>query len=631
MGSAQTGWRIVEDDVIKFRKNFESFLEATQDAREASELCRDFYDLKQWTTEEQMTLRARGQAPVVFDYIKDQVNHLVGMALNHYGDPAAYPRNRSDDGAASAATDALRYISDDNDFKENVYTSVAENLIVEGYGACITEIEKDGDGVSIVTREIPWDRFYYDPHSRRHDFSDAKFMGIVVWMDKSDAKRLYKDKAEDVDLYMSGDSGAEDETFEDRPKWIDRDRGRVRVCQHYYIKEGQWHTCHFTGSLSLIESEPVPFVDENGEPVCPIEAVSLYVDRDNDRYGYVKSLLDPQTEINKRRSKALFMLSARQVIAEDGAVKDEFEAKQELKKADGYVKVNPNMRFDVSPNMDLASGQIQLYQDAVNKADSVRASLMMADEVEGLSGKAVRQIQAGRSTQFGPLLMRLKNWRVRVYRQMWLRVRQFWTEEKWIRVTDDENNLQWVGLNKPLTYGEGLQKKAQEGDQRAAMALQQMVATQDPRLNQVAMVENQVAEMDVDIIIDESPDTLTIHQEQFEILAQLASSYPDKVPFEALLELSAIKGKDKVKELLAGQDNPMMAQMQQAIEQLQAQLQEVTQGMIAQKAQADNALTMAKVQTEQAKATKTAAEVTQTELENVLLAAFPDVQPNVII
>lgn len=621
----------MEDDVTEYRKNFESFLEATQEAREASETCRDFYDLKQWTTEEQMTLRARGQAPVVFDYVKDQVNHLVGMALNHYGDPAAYPRTRGDDGAASAATDALRYISDYNDFKETCYTEVAENLIIEGYGACITEIEKDGDDVAIVTRNIPWDRFYFDPHSRRHDFSDAKFMGIVVWMDKADAKRLYKDKAEDIDMYLSGDSGAEDETFEDRPKWIDRDRGRVRVCQHYYVKDGQWYVCHFTGSLQLVEPEPSPFTDEDGEPICPIEAVSLYVNRDNERYGYVSGLLDPQTEINKRRSKALFMLSARQVIAEDGAVQDEYEAKQELKKADGYIKVNPNMRFEVSPNTDLASGQVQLYQDAVNKADSVRASLMMADEVEGLSGKAVRQIQAGRSTQFGPLLMRLKNWRIRMYRQMWQRVRQFWTEEKWIRVTDDENNLQWVGLNKPLTYGEGLQRKAQEGDQRAAMALQQMMATQDPRLNQVAMIENKVAEMDIDIIIDESPDTLTIHQDQFEILAQLAKAYPDKVPFEALLELSAIKGKDKVKELLSGQDNPMMAQMQQAIQQLQDQLQEVTQGMIAQKAQADNALTMAKAQKEQAETAKTVVETQQTELESALLAAFPDVRPNVNI
>lgn len=618
----------MENNVEKFSKDFRAFLEGTQDARGRSERCRDYYDLRQLTPEEVQVLIGRGQAPVVCDYIKDQVDHIVGMAINGFGDPRAFPRNKADEGAADAATDALRYISDASDFKDTAFAEFAENVAVEGYGAAIIEIEKGKDVPEVVVRPIPWDRFYYDPYSRAKDFSDAKYMGIVVWMDKADAKAMYPEMKDDIESSFTDGYDSDGDTFEDKPLWIDKGRGRIRVCQHFYLKKGKWMVCHFAGSVELKAPEEVPFVDEDGEPVCPIVAGSLYVNRDNERYGFVEKMIDIQDEINKRRSKSLFLFTSRQVIMEDGAVADEWEAKNELKKPDGMVKVRPNMRFELAQTGDMAQGQLALYQEAVQKMTSATQALTMADEVEGMSGKAIRSVMTARSTAFTPYMTCLKNWRIRVYRQMWLRVRQFWDAEKWVRITDDENNLKWVGLNVPVTYGEALQEKAQQGDQMAAQALQKLMATQDPRLNAVFEVKNQVAKLDVDILIDESPDTVTVQQEQFETLAALAQAYgPQEVPFKALLQLSSIKGKDHVLEMLEG--DGQVAQLSQAVQQLQQQLQEVTQGLIAQQAQAEMALTSAKAQSEQAKAAKTAAEAQQTELENVLVQAFPDVRPNV--
>ena len=49
--------------------------------------------------------------------------------------------------------------------------------------------------------------------------------------------------------------------------------------------------------------------------------------------------------------------------------------------------------------------------------------------------------------QLGDLLDNLRHLDRRVFRAMWARMRQFWTAEKWMRVTDDERNVKWVGLN----------------------------------------------------------------------------------------------------------------------------------------------------------------------------------------
>ena len=166
-----------------------------------------------------------------------------------------------------------------------------------------------------------------------------------------------------------------------------------------------------------------------------------------------------------------------------------------------------------------------------------------------------------------------RDWENRVYRQVWNRIRQAWTAEKWIRVTDDKTNLDWVGLNQQITVGQMLQDAAQQ-DPEAQMMLQGMMAQRDPRLNEVAEVKNNVAEMDVDIIIADAPDTHTLKQETFEILISLAERYgPDKVPFEAALELSDMPNKGEVKKLLNPPVDPEVQAQQQAVQELMFKLE----------------------------------------------------------
>lgn len=624
----------MEGDVSKFDQQFRSFLTATQEARENAERDRDFVDLKQWSAEERATLLARGQAPVVFDYVRAQVDYFIGMERDTRQDPKAFPRTQQHQDAADACTDALRYVADNNDLPQT-FSDGFESLLVEGSEAAIVEPAKGKDGeIDIVVRHVPWDRFYYDPHSRRLDFADATYMGVVVWMDHAQAKQMFKDKAKEIDNRLNGQEYGDGETFEDRPLWFDLERKRIRVCQHYYLEDGQWYLCFYSGDLLLTKPKPSPLLDENGDPELPIVAQSCYIDRDNNRYGYVRQLIDPQIEVNHRRSKALFMLSARQVIAEEGVVSDIHQAKQELKKPDGWINVTPGTLRDgamqINPTQDYAQGQLALYEDAKAKLDKSGANAAMQGDVEGMSGRAIHRLQHGGSIQVGPIFDRHSHFKRRVYRQIWNRIKQFWDAPKWVRVTDDENNLQWVGLNQPVTVGEQLQKAAQQGDQMAAQQLQQMVQMQDPRLSEVVETENNVAEIDVDIILDEAPDTTTTQEEQFKFLMDAVKVYgPQAVPLRALIEMSSLPNKQRALDAIEGdeQQKAMMAQMQQQ----QEQINQMLQALQMQGIQLDNAKKEAEVASEMAKAAKTDAEAQQTELENQTMTLFPDTRPNVNI
>ena len=176
------------DTLAMLEQQFTESANSTESARAEAELHRAYYDGEQWTANELAALRARNQPAITDNRIKDKVEYLLGLERRTRTDPRAFPRNPSDEKAAEAATDALRYVADDNDFAQ-VRSAVAENMLVEGYGAAEVIIERGAKMPKVSIKRIRWDRFYYDPYSMDGDFSDANYLGIVTWMDAAEAGR----------------------------------------------------------------------------------------------------------------------------------------------------------------------------------------------------------------------------------------------------------------------------------------------------------------------------------------------------------------------------------------------------------------------------------------------------------
>jgi hypothetical protein len=176
---------------------------------------------------------------------------------------------------------------------------------------------------------------------------------------------------------------------------------------------------------------------------------------------------------------------------------------------------------------------------------------------------------------------RHSNWKKRIYKQMWLRIKQFWTSEKWLRITDDAKAAEWVGINIQIRaidqmieqqFGlkiDEIRTKNPEIDQMIGQAIQQ-----NPILGRVVEVRNNVAQIDVDIQIEDVPDTISIQQEQFDTLTQLAASRGDPQMFKALLTLSTMHNKDKVLAMLES-DLEGQAEQQQQMAQMAAQRAQV--------------------------------------------------------
>jgi hypothetical protein len=325
--------------------------------------------------------------------------------------------------------------------------------------------------------------------------------------------------------------------------WTDNQRVRCRVVQCHWSEAGEWWSATFTKAGFLAEPARSMFKDRRGKSACPLILQSAYIDQENNRYGMVRDLISLQDEINKRRSKALHLLSVHQVIAEKGAVADVEKARREVARPDGYVEIMPGMKFDIGQGEQLAAGQFQLLQHATAEMQlSGPNAAMSGTDTRELSGRAILAQQAGGATQNEPLADALRMWARRVYQMCWMAAREFWTAGKWVRVTDELQDTRWVGINRPITLQDEL---AAMPEQQRAMAMQQMqLVPGDPRLQQVLRVENDITDLDVDITVAEGQDVPALQAETFQTLVQLAGMQPGLIPPEVLIAASSLRDKE---------------------------------------------------------------------------------------
>jgi len=559
------------DTLPKLLGQFEDAADSTVRHRREAETARDYYDGTQWTSAEIQTLQKRKQPVITDNRIADKVQYMLGLERRVRTDPKAYPRTPQDEGSAEAATDAIRYVFDCNDFNQ-IKSLVFEHMLVEGVGA--VEVVRDGEKDKI--RRIRWDRFYYDPHSMELDFSDALYMGIVAWFDESRLIQKYPDAKDKIEGVMSDAQRTYVDTFDDRPqtRFIDVKRRRIQVFEHYY-RDGQWKRAVFMKGAFLEEPAPSPYVDEDGVPECPIVAISAFRDRDGSPYGMVRRYKSLQDEINKRRSKALHLLSTRRAITEKGAIgstpSDINKAREELHKPDGIIEVTPGMRFDVDSNAELGQAQFNLLVDAMNALSDTGPNRALQGNSGPISGRAKQMDQEGGAIQVGALFDQIRHFQKRVARMVWNRVKQFWTAETWIRVTDDEQKLKFVGLNVPVTAGEAqVQQMMAMGLPPEEMQAAIMQIAADPMAQVPVGKKNDVARMHVDIVIDEAPDVATLSQEQFGELVNLANAGV-VFPPEVYIEASSLRNKPRLVEMLkgGGEMSPEQQQAQQEAQEMQ--------------------------------------------------------------
>jgi hypothetical protein len=541
-----------EPDVLSRRmKWFRAFEQNKQSEMNEGREARQYYHDKQWTDTEIRRLRNRGQQATVRNRIKRKIDFLVGIEQRLRRDPRAYPRTPNHEKDGDTATAGLRFVCDQSLWPK-VASDTMHDGLVSGMGVVFIGIADQDPSIM----DVPVDRFFYDPRSIKPDFSDARYMGLHLWLDVDDAKERWPDKVDEIDDMMDA-SGSQSTTSiveQDRDEqWGDLENRRVRVVEFWERKRGGWHYSYFSGHLEL-ESGPSPYKGLKGEPDCPYEAWSPYIDEKGQRYGLIRTMKSIQDEINYSSSKMLHRLATRQFFYHEGAVDDVDAFGRELAKPDGKIKINVGSEWGkdvgiVDDTVELR-GEAERHALALAEMENYGPNPGLTGQGEGVDGASGRALLAQRDsgmTELSPVFERHRDWKLRCYRKMWARMKQAWTAERWIRITDDKDAIQFVPMNQ---------------------------YEMDPMTGQI-VANNVVAEIDVDIMLDEGPDTITMNEELLQTLSQLSSVPPPL--WKVFIELSNTPQKEKLFKMLDEAQQAMAEPPDPALELKAQEMQLKTQ------------------------------------------------------
>jgi hypothetical protein len=555
---------------MTLKRQFEDYLTVKDPEIKEQKLSRRYYHGVQYDHKQVAVLNKRKQPVVTYNRIGRKINALIGLLERMQMDPRAYPRTPQHEGGAEIATAVLRYVCDEQQWSTKS-PLCGSNGAVDGLGGIelIIEAGDKGDpeiGVDVVDPSS----FFYDPRSLKPDFSDARYMGTARWSDIDAAIEMFPDR--EADIRASVETGNELSTNPDSDRnWVNgtESNRRIRIVDHWYLKKGEWYWCIYTGSMVL--DEGLSYLrDEKGRTMCRYVMYSANIDQDGDRYGFVRNMKSSQDEINQRRSKGLHTLNSRRLIVERGSVDDVEKVRREAARPDGVIEIAPGTTppvFDDNARGQELQGQMAFLEDAKNEIENYGFNpALMGQGVNQMSGRAIQLQQQSGIAELGPYTLAYRGWKIRVYRAIWCAVKEHWTSERWIRVTDDQKVAQFFSINQ--------------------LAL-------DPSTGMPA-ITNALGSLDVDIIIDEGPDEINMQADAYDTLTAMARS-GQPIPAEVVIELSNLQ--PSVKQRVLGtlkqtqqqqsQPNPLQAA------QAQAELAQTQAGAQLKQAQAAKAMSEA--------------------------------------
>ncbi len=517
-----------------------------------------FYEGDHWTALERAMLEERGQPIVTENLIKPKIERLLGQFQRQHSTVSVLGRNAPvDDETASTSSEIFRWVDQTNGTEFEESDQVKDGFI-GGFGVLEIYSEKDAEGQPkiCVRGENPF-YIFPDPHSRRYDWNeDAKFVSRSKWLDLDDAIALWPEKAKQLRQActslpggsLSGSTGPLDPTVLRQSNWnyFDPFRLRLRPVEVYYKRK--------VVKRILITSEGVrveldylgPRQAQSMSPGSQVESVvaeemwlGIYcggllihheraVDQDGlfpfvpyfaDRkksgepFGPVRNLVSISQEIDKRRSKALHLLSTNQAIVSQNAVEDFAEFASEKARPDGIMKVRgkPEDHVQLIKNQDMGQSQMAMHAESKQAFNMVSGddptNQGQASQMRSGVGKAREQMATDLVNM--PLFSNIRRTRQIKLKKVWGLVCQHFTDDLVFQITDDPNAAKVVSVPK----------------------------------DRLAMLRD----MQFNFVISDVEDSLTLQSEQFEIVANLL---PQILPFgtgaaKFLLELSNVKPKQK--------------------------------------------------------------------------------------
>lgn len=462
--------------------------------RFSADLAYKFEHGDQWDTSEKAVLKERNQPILVENEIRPTVERLQGQFRKQKTTMKFLGRNPEDEAVANGFSDLLRHIDYVN-HAEFVEGDVVRDQLISGVGwlEVIQQRNELGEPQIRYRREDPFTMFV-DPFCRSYDINEeARYVCRAKWMELEDAVAIWgEEKAAKIRQVLgtsqpslSNLSNIDPDSLRLRnweiSRYYDSKNNRFRPVEIWYKQRAteflletpdgktvtvrkergitkdkltdaasqlpgtvitersidQLWVAVYCGYTFLDGPKPSPYRCN----LYPFIPYYCYRKIDGEPQGYVWSLIDPQREINARRSKALWALNNRQTIYERNAIRDKSALANEMARMDGQIELE-NGKFDkfmVKENQDISQGNLQMFQEAkvAMRRISGEDQLQIAPDIR--SGEGLRRLESIQQAGVLPIYDNIRRSRRMKARLTFELVKQFYTDDMVFQITDEPN------------------------------------------------------------------------------------------------------------------------------------------------------------------------------------------------
>jgi hypothetical protein len=346
------------------------------------------------------------------------------------------------------------------------------------------------------------------------------------------------------------------------------------------VTEQMWCAIWIKGTFLYNSQSPFK---HNKFPFTPCWANRRH--RDGMAYGIVRGQRDPQEDLNKRRSKALLILSTRSIKYEAGAIDeaDEDETLDEVSKPNGQMRFAKNAlkenRVEIENNTDLAEAHVKMAESDIDQIFQVGGVTRenLGQDTSAASGRAIVAKQQQGAVTTAELFDNLRR-SIQTSGQITLsNIEQFMPMPKQFRITGSDGVAQFQKVNWPEL---------------------------NPATGQWEFT-NDITKSEADFVVDEQDYSATyrmqLAQEIFELLSNIAQTNPQAAfaLLDMAVDMTDLPNKDEFVKRIRTLNGQKGAGEKQTPEQQAAQQAQQQQQQQAQQDQQQNTqLTLGKLQAE---------------------------------
>lgn len=486
-----------EDLMERIHMNISRARKDLADWRESAKRCYDFDAGRHWTTEDVEKLQDEGRVAITFNRIPRIVNAVCGLETQNRQEPKFLPRTIDDSGLNDIANGAMKWVRDQCD-AEDEDSQMFSDVIKCGYGWTETwmDYDENPDGEVKLDRIDPFEMLY-DTTAKKKNLSDRRWQCHIKKLPMREIKQMWPD----IDLSYAefnfdyGDNAGQPHDADNAWKYENdvkdkNEKNLMGSLGHYqewdkipYFKvvneaTGEVEDLSFEQYKSISEKiktlgykvvrmnkkvfKRVFFIGKKKlqADILPCEdftfkaTTGLHDRNENTFYGLIMLMIDPQMWANKWLTQILHIINSNAkggIFYEQGAFTNISKATSNLAKPNGMIPLSQGglgkIKEREAPRYPEGLDRILQYAvSAVNDVTGVSLEMLgMSDRDQPYALEALRQRQG--TLILSPFFDSLRRYRKEQGRLMLKFIRDYISDGRLVRIVGEQGS-QYVPLLK---------------------------------------------------------------------------------------------------------------------------------------------------------------------------------------